>query len=114
MFLWIHLIFAIVLIALVIASLAKKQGYKPYMMMSRVSYLVFIITGVILFFKAFDRNPLFALLKVLIAILLIGLIEMTYAAKAKDQLTKGMIYSLVCGFVLVIIVGFIVAQGRPF
>lgn len=114
MFLWIHLIAAMLLIVLVCVSLLKKSGYKPYMMMTRISYLVFIVTGAVLFMKAFSRDATFTILKVAMAIFLIGLIEMSYAEKTKRHLTRGLVVSLVLVFVLVIIIGLIIAGGRPF
>lgn len=114
MYLWIHLIFAILLIVLVSLSIFKKKGFMPYMMISRVTYLVFIVTGSLLFFKAYDRNPIFAILKVLAAIMFIGLLEMTFAEKNKGRITKGIIISLYCALILLFIIGFITAAGRPF
>lgn len=114
MYLWIHLIFAILLIALVSLSIFKKKGFMPYMMISRVTYLVFIVTGAILFFKAYDRDPIFAILKILAALMFIALLEMTFAEKTKNRLTKGMIISLYCALILLFIIGFITAGGHPF
>lgn len=114
MFLWIHLIFAVLLIVLVITALCKKNNFKPYMMATRVSYLVFIVTGIVLFSKAFERDAMFTILKALSAIFLIGLIEMAYAQKTKKSLTVGLVMSLILVFALVIVIGLIVAGGRPF
>ncbi|TPR19254.1 DUF1516 family protein [Apilactobacillus timberlakei] len=114
MYLWIHLIFAILLIALISLSIFKKKGFMPYMMITRVTYLVFIVTGTILFFKAYDRNPVFAILKALAAVMFIAMLEMNFAEKTKNRLTKGMVISLYCALILLFIIGFITAGGRPF
>ncbi|UQS84742.1 YisL family protein [Apilactobacillus apisilvae] len=114
MYLWIHLVFAIILVILISLSVFKQNNFKIYMMISRVTYLVFLITGIVLFFKAYSRDPLLAILKVLAALLFIGMLEMTFAEKTKGRLTKWMVISLFIALILLFIIGLITAGGRPF
>ena len=95
MWLWLHLIsWAVLAVAAGIALFSRTRQFVMWTMIARVCYLVSI--------------------KILIAIGLIGLLEMAFADKKQQHLSKIIIWSAIAAFVLVTVVGFALAQFRPF
>ena len=112
MWLWLHLIsWAVLAVAAGIALFSRTRQFVMWTMIARVCYLVSIISGVVLMRFSFNRNPV---IKILIAIGLIGLLEMAFADKKQQHLSKIIIWSAIAAFVLVTVVGFALAQFRPF
>ncbi|MHA8110482.1 DUF1516 family protein [Lactobacillaceae bacterium Melli_B4] len=114
MFLWLHLIFALILVISVSMALLLRSGNQFYVMIARFCYLVFIVSGIILFPHAFNRDPLLTIVKVVIALGLIGMLEVTFAKQKKGQLTKQWLGIIAVTMLIVIVVGLILAGGRPF
>ena len=83
-------------------------------LVTRVCYLVSIVSGIVLMRFAFARNPLLTVVKILIAIGLIGLIEIAFAGKKDHRLSKPIVWSTLAALVLVTVAGFALAQFRPF
>ena len=112
MWLWLHLIsWAVLAVAAGIALFSRTRQFVMWTMIARVCYLVSIISGVVLMRFSFNRNPMLTVIKILIAI---GLIEMAFADKKQQHLSKIIIWSAIAAFVLVTVVGFALAQFRPF
>ena len=115
MWLWLHLIsWAVLAVAAGIALFSRTRQFVMWTMIARVCYLVSIISGVVLMRFAFNRNPMLTVIKILIAIGLIGLLERAFSDKKQQHLSKIIIWSAIAAFVLVTVVGFALAQFRPF
>ena len=115
MWLWLHLIsWAVLAVAAGIALFSRTRQFVMWTMIARVCYLVSIISGVVLMRFAFNRHHMLTVIKILIAIGLIGLLEMAFADKKQHHLSKIIIWSAIAAFVLVTVVGFALAQFRPF
>lgn len=115
MWLWMHLVsWAVLIIAAGIALFSKTRQFLLWTMITRVCYLVSIVSGIVLMRFAFTRNPLLTVVKILIAIGLIGLIEIAFAGKKDHRLSKPIVWSTLAALVLVTVAGFALAQFRPF
>lgn len=115
MWLWMHLVsWAVLIIAAGIALFSKTRQFLLWTMITRVCYLVSIVSGIVLMRFAFARNPLLTVVKILIAIGLIGLIEIAFAGKKDHRLSKPIVWSTLAALVLVTVAGFALAQFRPF
>jgi hypothetical protein len=114
MLLWIHIIGVLILILSAGWALWASHHNQIGMMIARLCYIVLMVTGGILFFKAFHRSPILDILKVILAFGLIGSLEMTFAQKVHQKLRRPVIMGVLGGGILVIILGIIVAGGRPF
>ncbi|UQS87228.1 YisL family protein [Nicoliella spurrieriana] len=114
MILWLHIIFALILIISTVMALSLRSGNQFYVMIDRFCYLVFLVSGIVLFPHAWDRNPILTVAKVVAAIILIGLLEMTFAKQKKHQLNKTWITTLAVLLIIVLLLGVILAGGRPF
>lgn len=115
MWLWLHLIsWAVLAAAAGIAIFSRTRQFVMWTMIARVCYLVSIVSGVVLMRFAFDRNPLLTVVKILLAIGLIGLIEVAFAGKKQQHLSKAILWSALAAFALVTVTGFVLAQFRPF
>ncbi|MEJ6400001.1 DUF1516 family protein [Nicoliella lavandulae] len=114
MLLWLHLIFVLILIISASMGLLLRSGNQFYIMIVRVCYLVFIVSGILLFSHAWARDPFLTIVKIIVAIGLIGILEVSFAKRKRNQLTKQWIVIDVLAFIVVIIVGLLLAGGRPF
>ncbi|RWZ61779.1 DUF1516 family protein [Lacticaseibacillus paracasei] len=115
MWLWMHLVsWAVLIIAAGIALFSKTRQFMLWTMITRVCYLVSIVSGIVLMRFAFTRNPLLTVVKILIAIGLIDLIEIAFASKKDHRLSKPIVWSTLAALVLVTVAGFALAQFRPF
>ncbi|MHA8138055.1 DUF1516 family protein [Lactobacillaceae bacterium Scapto_B20] len=114
MFLWLHLIFALILVISASMALLLPSGNQFYVMLARFCYLVFIVSGIILLPHAFVRTPIMTVVKVVAALGLIGILEVSFAKQKKGQLNKQFMMLVAIAMLIVIVIGFIVAGGRPF
>ncbi|WP_286135540.1 DUF1516 family protein [Philodulcilactobacillus myokoensis] len=115
MYLWIHLIAAVLLLLVVMFALTKKDNHiTPYVITARILYVVMILDGLKILIPAISRNIPLSIVKVVFAIGLIGIIEMMFASKMKNQLNSKKVWLTLGSFVVVFILGFMLAQGRPF
>ena len=115
MWLWLHLISWLVLIvAAGIALFGHTRQFTLWTMITRVCYLVSIVSGIVLMRFAFSRNPLLTVVKILVAIGFIGLVEVAFAGKKKQHLSNPILWSTLAALILVTITGFALAQFRPF
>ncbi|MBW1604974.1 DUF1516 family protein [Lactobacillus sp. Sy-1] len=114
MVLWLHVIFALILLISTVMALSLKSGNQFYVMLDRFCYLIFIVSGIILFPHAWNRSPILAIAKVVAAVALIGILEVSFAKQKRNQLTKQWISILVVLVILVILLGVIIAGGHPF
>ncbi|RRG18787.1 DUF1516 family protein [Weissella viridescens] len=103
-FLWIHLITWLVLLVVVSAALftSNQKLSKINMMIARVGYLFAIGSGAMLVPYAYDEHPILTIVKVILAVALIGLIEMAFARKRRQTLNTRVALIII---LLILIVG---------
>lgn len=108
MFILIHLISAIILLVtacgVILAKTNKQLG--SFMVVSRILYLVLLVTGVRLAFFTFGPHPVLTIIKLLVALGLIGTIEVLGAHKGQSKVGLRQILPVGILFVVVIILGF--------
>ncbi|MBM7616573.1 NADH:ubiquinone oxidoreductase subunit 2 (subunit N) [Weissella uvarum] len=114
-FLWIHLITWVVLIVVAaVAVLSNNEKIsKVCMMIARLCYIVAIGSGIPLFGYAYHQDPWLTLIKVILAILLIGIIEMTFARKRQHKLTSRFAFIVLLLTILLGMFGMYLAGGAP-
>ena len=81
------------------------KSANRFLILSRIGYLLIIITGVALAIRTLSGNWWLTLLKVILGLGTIGLIEVAFARKQESHLNSGLITLLVCGTLLTIICG---------
>ncbi|MQS53169.1 DUF1516 family protein [Companilactobacillus mishanensis] len=111
--LWTHLITWIVMAILVLLVLFTDSNTKVYEMITRVLYIVAIVSGIFLFGHAWAKDPTLLIVKIVVAIIFIALIEIAFAKKAKGQLNRTLIISVIVFCLVVGILGMAVAGGLP-
>jgi hypothetical protein len=81
------------------------KSANRFLILSRIGYLLIIITGVALAIRTLSGNWWLTLLKVILGLGTIGLIEVAFARKQESHLNSGLVTLLVCGTLLTIICG---------
>jgi len=115
MWLWMHLItWVVLLIDLVLGMFIDPKKRTPFLMIARVGYVVMIVSGYMLMSVAFNRNPALTILKVVLAIGFIGITEMSFASAGKRSFKASWRWLVLGCAVVVGVLGFVLAQGRPF
>ena len=105
MFLWLHIILALALIALLTMDLMKKGGYRPFVIGIRTIYIIFILDGLWLYPLAWMRDPKLAFVKVIFSLLVICFLEYLVVQRFKNQITKRDVWIGVILLVILIILG---------
>ena len=108
MLLTIHLISWVWLIIMVSCGLTRQsiKAANRYLILSRLGYLLLIISGVYLSTKTFGGAWLLTLLKGILGIGTIGLIEVAFARKQESRLSPQLLGLLSAGLILTIVCGF--------
>lgn len=78
------------------------KSANRFLILSRIGYLLIIITGVALAIRTLSGNWWLTLLKVILGLGTIGLIEVAFARKQESHLNSGLVTLLVCGTLLTI------------
>ena len=81
------------------------KSANRFLILSRIGYLLIIITGVALAIRTLSGNWWLTLLKVILGLGTIVLIEVAFARKQESHLNSGLVTLLVCGTLLTIICG---------
>lgn len=81
------------------------KSANRFLILSRIGYLLIIITGAALAIRTLSGNWWLTLLKVILGLGTIGLIEVAFARKQESHLNSGLVTLLVCGTLLTIICG---------
>lgn len=104
----IHLGTIIVLVVTVITGLTAKSQrlVKKWMILSRLLYLFFLITGGVILFYVFPSAPITAILKFVLAIGLVILIEISFAQKQERKMTFTLSAILSLFFILTFACGY--------
>lgn len=109
-----HLITWIVMTITVLLALFANSHNKVYEMITRLGYIVIIVTGIVLFSHAWSVEPSLLIVKVVLAILLIAFIEICFARKNTGKLTTQAIWAVIFFLIVVAIIGFALAGWYPF
>ena len=113
---WVHFVTWIVLIivaAIAVFSTNQKVSVIS-MMIARLSYIVAIITGIGLFQYAYQSSPVLTIVKIIFAILLMGIIEMSFAKKKQRRLNRNFAIGVIILILLLGLFGIYLASGFPF
>lgn len=113
MLLWLHIALVLLLLVLLCLNLSRKNGSKICMMLIRVLYILFIIDGICLVPKAWERNAILTVVKILASVGLIGFLEFIMAQRMKNKMSSQLILALVIVLVAFIILGLFTAGFRP-
>ncbi|KIS02712.1 DUF1516 family protein [Paucilactobacillus wasatchensis] len=100
----VHLSAAIVLIGTVVTGLTatSQKRVKKWMIISRLLYLILLVTGGVILYFIFPITPITALIKFISAIGLVILIEISFAKKQEQRITIGLSALLSLFFILTI------------
>ncbi|MDN2452388.1 DUF1516 family protein [Lactobacillus sp. UCMA15818] len=111
--LWMHLFAWIVLLIVVLSAVHSKDGVgRLAKMIARICYVVAIISGIMLLTYAWKASPILAIVKVVLAIGLIGFCEIYFSREKNFRSTIKVL--LVATTIIVGVIGFVLAGGRPF
>ncbi|AVK62818.1 hypothetical protein C5Z26_01195 [Lactobacillus sp. CBA3606] len=107
MFLWIHLLSWLWLVIMVSFGLTRHSVKlaNRYLILSRLGYLLLIISGVYLATKTVGQAWALTLLKSVLGIGSIGLIEVAFARKQESHLSRQLITVLVSSLLLTLLCG---------
>ena len=111
---WFHSVFGmILLIAVIIGLVGSAQKTKIWAMVARLCYVVLIVSGIVMFKYAWGGNPVLTIVKIVAAILVIGLIEMSFAKKTKGEISPALIWLVIILVVVVAGLGLWLSGGYP-
>ncbi|WP_137597743.1 DUF1516 family protein [Paucilactobacillus kaifaensis] len=104
----IHLGTILLLVVTVITGLTAKsqKRIKKWMILSRIFYLLLLVTGGVILFFVFPTAPLIATLKFILAICLVILIEVSFAQKQERKMTFTLSAILSLFFILTFACGY--------
>ncbi len=101
---WLWLMVTVTLGLLGLSRHSIKAANR-YLILSRLGYLLIIITGVVLATKTFGGNWWLTLIKAVLGLGTIGLVEITFARKQESHLNRGLLTLLVSCTVITIVCG---------
>ncbi|MQS75951.1 DUF1516 family protein [Companilactobacillus halodurans] len=112
--LWIHLITWIVMAIMILLALFTKSHTKIYEMITRVGYIVIIVTGIRLAIRAWAFKPTLLVVKIIIAIIFIALTEIAFARKSQKNISNSLIWAVIIFCLVTALLGFALAGWYPF
>jgi hypothetical protein len=115
---WMHLIVGVVLIiAVVVGLLAPAQFTKICAMIARICYILIILSGIVMIVMSLMhgplQHPLLLIVKVVLALAVIGLVEIGFARKNKDSVLALDVWVPIVLIVVVVVLGFVLTGGFP-
>lgn len=112
--LWTHLITWLVMAVMILLVLFTNSNTKIYEMITRVGYIVIIATGIKLGLHAWSVEPTLLIVKVIIALIFIGLVEISFARKEQKTLNKTLVWAVIIFCIVTALIGFALAGWYPF
>ncbi|AKP03362.1 DUF1516 family protein [Companilactobacillus pabuli] len=109
--LWTHLITWIVMAIMILLALFTNSHTKIYEMITRVGYIVIIITGIKLAIRAWSVEPMLLIVKIIVALIFIALVEIAFAQKT---INKSLIWAVIIFCIVTALIGFALAGWYPF
>ena len=111
MWLHIHLVaFLVIAIAIGVKLVNPESEMKPLLIVTRLVYLILLITGGRMVMWTFSSDPVLTVVKVLLGLGTIVVSEIAFGKKG----TRTMKNILVGMVVVTAVIGLILADGRPF
>ena len=112
--LWTHLLTWVIMALMILLALFTNSHTKIYEMITRIGYLVIIITGIKLAIRAWSVEPSLLIVKIIVALVFIGLVEIAFARKNQQRLNKNLIWIVVVFCLVTALIGFALAGWYPF
>jgi hypothetical protein len=112
--LWTHLITWIVMAVMILLALLTNSNNKIYEMITRLGYIVIIITGILMFGHAWQKEPTLLIVKIILAIIFIAIVEIAFARKNAGMLSPQIVWTVVVFCIVVALVGFALSGWYPF
>jgi len=112
--LWTHLITWLVMDVMILLVLFTNSNTKIYEMITLVGYIVIIATGIKLGLHAWSVEPTLLIVKVIIALIFIGLVEIAFARKEQKTLNKTLVWAVIIFCIVTALIGFALAGWYPF
>ncbi|AKP67365.1 DUF1516 family protein [Companilactobacillus ginsenosidimutans] len=112
--LWTHLITWIVMAITICMALFTNSHNKVYEMITRVGYIVIIVTGILMFGNAWKVEPTLLIVKIILVLIFIALTEIAFARKNTGMLSTQLIWAVVVFCIVVALVGFALSGWYPF
>lgn len=109
--LWTHLITWMVMAIMILLALFTNSHTKIYEMITRVGYIVIIITGIKLAIRAWSVEPMLLIVKIIVALIFIALVEIAFAQKT---INKSLIWAVIIFCIVTALIGFALAGWYPF
>ncbi|MBA1434906.1 DUF1516 family protein [Bombilactobacillus bombi] len=111
---WLHLVFGVILlIAIIGGMLTTVPIAKIWVMIARICYLVLIISGILMLGYAWHEHPALTIFKIIMALVLIGVIEMAFSKKLQRSFSRPIFYGALFLAIIVVIIGFTMTGGFP-
>ncbi|GBG94283.1 hypothetical protein LFYK43_07420 [Ligilactobacillus salitolerans] len=111
---WVHLVFGIVLLLAVVIGLFGAPGTaKVSVMVARFCYLFLIVSGGFIAKYAWSENPWLTAIKIFLALMAIGWIEIAFSKKKRNELTAGFLWVTIGLVVVVGVIGLWLSGGYP-
>lgn len=104
----VYLLICVVLILAVVAGLTAniQKKVKTWLMVSRILYLILLITSGVRLFYSFPVSPVMAVVKIILTILLVLCVELSFTKKQEEHVTVIMSGCLVLLFILNLLVNY--------
>ena len=109
--LWTHLITWLVMAIMILLALFTNSHTKIYEMITRVGYIVIIVTGIKLAIRAWSVEPMLLIVKIIVALIFIALVEIAFAQKT---INKSLIWAVIIFCIVTALIGFALAGWYPF
>ncbi|WP_161786428.1 DUF1516 family protein [Bifidobacterium bohemicum] len=115
---WMHLIVGVALVVAVAVGLfGPEKGAKICVMIARVCYVLIILSGVVMAVMSLMhgplRHPVLLIVKIVLALVAIGLVEMGFARKKRDAVLAVDAWLPIVLIVVVVVLGFVLTGGFP-
>ncbi|SCC80527.1 Protein of unknown function [Bifidobacterium commune] len=115
---WMHLIVgAVLIIAVTVGLLGPAQVTKICVMIARVCYILIVFSGIVMIVMSLMngsvRRPVLLIVKLVLALAVIGLIEIGFARKKKDAVLAMDVWAPIVLIVVVVVLGFVLTGGFP-
>lgn len=96
---------------MILLALFTNSHTKIYEMITRVGYIVIIITGIKLAIRAWSVEPMLLIVKIIVALIFIALVEIAFAQKT---INKSLIWAVIIFCIVTALIGFALAGWYPF
>ncbi|UQS81671.1 YisL family protein [Bombilactobacillus folatiphilus] len=110
--LWLHLICGVILVVAALLGLWSRN-LQLWSMLARMDYLFLLLSGVMLIVHAWQAHPVLLIVKLVFVIIAIGILEMAFAKRRRNELSNSTRWLAVLLIVIVLGLGLWLTQGFP-